>query len=178
MVSFRRVTNAEKKSIKITIIPAKDAEGPYKERLLAFNYTRPNLPAELFTEILRRAAKLMGLPGPGDNIEHASKRFSSDVLKIEILGATQQHCSFVDVPGLYHNPTKEQTASDLTRVRTLIENYVNDERTIILAVLDSRNNLANQEVFHIAKARDPDQTRTIGIMTKLDALQAGDEQAV
>lgn len=46
------------------------------------------------------------------------------------------------------------------------------------AVLDSRNNLANQEVFKIAKGADPDGTRTIGVMTKLDALQEGDEQAV
>ena len=46
------------------------------------------------------------------------------------------------------------------------------------AVLDSRNNLANQEVFKIAKRADSDGTRTIGVMTKLDALQEGDEQAV
>ena len=41
----------------------------------------------------------MGLPGPGDNIQHAAKRFSSDVLKIEIVGPHQQHLSVVDVPG-------------------------------------------------------------------------------
>ena len=51
-------------------------------------------------------------------------------------------------------------------------------RISIRAVLDSRNNLANQEVFRIAKAADYDGTRTIGIMTKLDALQPGDEPAV
>ena len=41
----------------------------------------------------------MGLPGPKDNIERAAKRFSSDVLKIEIVGPEQQHLSVVDVPG-------------------------------------------------------------------------------
>ena len=46
------------------------------------------------------------------------------------------------------------------------------------AILDSRNNLANQEIFRIAKVADPDGHRTIGIMTKLDALQRGDEAAV
>lgn len=46
------------------------------------------------------------------------------------------------------------------------------------AILDSRNNLANQEIFRIAKAADRDGHRTIGIMTKLDALQRGDEPAV
>lgn len=48
----------------------------------------------------------------------------------------------------------------------------------VRAVLDSRNNLANQEVFRIAKAADHHGFRTVGIMTKLDASQQGDEPAV
>ena len=46
-----------------------------------------------------------------------------------------------------------------------------------MAVLDSRNNLANQEVFSIAKAADQERERAIGVMTKLDALRKGDEEA-
>lgn len=44
--------------------------------------------------------------------------------------------------------------------------------------MDARNNLANQEVFHMARATDPDGLRTVGIITKCDALQAGDEHGV
>lgn len=44
--------------------------------------------------------------------------------------------------------------------------------------MDARNNLANQEVFRIAKAADKEGIRTVGIMTKCDALQKGDEPAV
>ncbi len=44
--------------------------------------------------------------------------------------------------------------------------------------MDARNNLANQEVFHIAKAADKEGDRTVGIMTKCDALQKGDDPAV
>lgn len=44
--------------------------------------------------------------------------------------------------------------------------------------MDARNNLANQEVFHMARAADPDGLRTVGIITKCDALQAGDEHGV
>lgn len=90
------------------------------------------------------------------------------------------------------DPTKEQTAADLQTIRALIKSYVEDRRTIIVyaprqsseaadhcrAVLDSRNNLAAQEVFRIAKDADPNGSRTIGVMTKLDALQEGDEPAV
>ena len=41
--------------------------------------------------------------------------------------------------------------------------------------MDARNNLANQEVFRIAKAADKEGTRTVGILTKCDAVQKGDE---
>ncbi|KFX93332.1 hypothetical protein O988_06868 [Pseudogymnoascus sp. VKM F-3808] len=44
------------------------------------------------------------------------------------------------------------------------------------AVLDARNNLANQEVFRMARAADPAGVRTVGIITKCDALQEGDEE--
>jgi len=45
----------------------------------------------------------MGLPRAGADIEHLTKRFSSDVLKIEISGPQQHHLSFVDIPGLFHS---------------------------------------------------------------------------
>lgn len=44
--------------------------------------------------------------------------------------------------------------------------------------MDARNNLANQEVFRMARAADASGKRTVGIITKCDALQAGDEQMV
>lgn len=59
--------------------------------------------------------------------------------------------------------------------------------------MDARNNLANQEVyvdlfglkqtlidysFSMARAADPAGKRTVGIITKCDALQPGDEDGV
>lgn len=44
--------------------------------------------------------------------------------------------------------------------------------------MDARNNLANQEVFRMARAADTAGKRTVGIITKCDALQTGDEQMV
>ena len=41
----------------------------------------------------------MGLPSKRS--PDCAKRFSSDVLKFEISGPTQQHLSIVDVPGLW-----------------------------------------------------------------------------
>lgn len=46
----------------------------------------------------------MGLPTPGaDSKEGFDKRFSGDVLKIEVFGPKQPQLSVVDVPGLFHS---------------------------------------------------------------------------
>lgn len=49
----------------------------------------------------------MGLPGPNTgNLEDLEKRFSDDILKIELSGPDHHHLSVVDVPGLFHSKTK------------------------------------------------------------------------
>ncbi|KAJ5982387.1 hypothetical protein N7451_012487 [Penicillium sp. IBT 35674x] len=111
------------------------------------------------------------VPGPKTkNLEDVEKTFSDDILKVELSGPDHRHLSVVDVPGLFHK--------DRAIVRKLIKDYMTNKRTIILAVMDARNNLANQEVFSMTRAADPAGKRTVGIVTKCDALQAGDEAGV
>ena len=75
----------------------------------------------------------MGLPASSaENSADLEKRFSDDVLRIEISGPTHHHLSVVDVPGLFHNPTRFQTEEDLVIIRNLLQGYVIDSRTIIL----------------------------------------------
>ncbi|KAI9719100.1 MAG: hypothetical protein M1812_003730 [Candelaria pacifica] len=173
-IVFRRSKSTED-TIIVSIIASPAADDEHKKKLGQFLRAMNEFSAETFAQVLDEAAVCMGLPRAGDNIENLSKRFSSDVLKIEISGPKQNQLSFVDVPGLFHNPTKDQTAEDLITIRNLVESYVGDRRTIIMAVMDARNNLANQAVFRIARAADKEGLRTVGIMTKCDALQKGDE---
>jgi hypothetical protein len=42
--------------------------------------------------------------------------------------------------------------------------------------MDARVNISNQEVFRLARRYDTDGSRTVGVITKCDALQAGDEK--
>ena len=49
----------------------------------------------------------MGLPpSTQTDIENLDKRFSDDVLSIEISGPEHRHLSVVDVPGLIHSETE------------------------------------------------------------------------
>ncbi|PTB58443.1 hypothetical protein M431DRAFT_3404 [Trichoderma harzianum CBS 226.95] len=176
-------TPGGKALVKASIVPGPSSldDEAQKRRLLEFDMQMDadELSGSKFAWVLDEAAEYMGLPNSdGQDIENLTKRFSDDILRIEISGPDQHHLSVVDVPGLFHNPTKYQTREDLSVIRRLIETYTTDARTIILAVMDARNNLANQEVFKMARAADPAGIRTVGIITKCDALQSGDENGV
>ena len=46
----------------------------------------------------------MGLPSSNQaDVDDLRKRFSEDILKIELAGPDQHHLSIVDVPGLFHS---------------------------------------------------------------------------
>ncbi|KAI9673656.1 MAG: hypothetical protein M1817_002293 [Caeruleum heppii] len=177
-IIFRRSASYDAKRT-VSIIPAASADEAHRAELQKFSKELSELTPGAFSNTINEAAKAMGLPSDGGDgstdWENVDKRFSDDVLKIELSGPSERQMSFVDVPGLFHNPTKYQTLEDATVIRRLIQSYVGDSRTIIMAVMDARNNLANQEVFRIARAADPNGYRTVGVMTKCDALQDGDE---
>ncbi|KAL4869856.1 hypothetical protein BDV12DRAFT_70161 [Aspergillus spectabilis] len=178
-----RRASSDEAAARITILPGPSSQMDEKvkqslerfERVLAVD----NFGSDEFGRVFDEAAEAMGIPGPSTtDLENIEKRFSDDILKIELSGPEHHHLSVVDVPGLFHNPTKYQTDEDKMIIRKLIQNYITDKRTIILAVMDARNNLANQGVFQMARAADPAGKRTVGIITKCDAVEPGDEAGV
>ena len=44
--------------------------------------------------------------------------------------------------------------------------------------MDARNNFAMQQVFDLARDADPEGIRTVGVITKCDAVLEGDEETV
>jgi hypothetical protein len=49
---------------------------------------------------------------------------------------------------------------------------------IVSTVMDALNNLANQEIFHMAKSADVTGERIVGVITKCDVVSAHDEGPV
>ncbi|RPB08693.1 P-loop containing nucleoside triphosphate hydrolase protein [Morchella conica CCBAS932] len=178
-ISFRKSPDSK---ITVTIIPAKSSDAARKAELRAFSDTVVELTPERFSEIMEKAGDLMGLPKAGETVgvDDAEKRFSDDVLRIELCGPSRSHFSVVDVPGLFQSATMYQNEKDLEMVENLAKSYIEDERTIILAVASSLNETANQKVFRLASAAgaDPEGVRTVGVLTKPDAIQPGDEGRV
>jgi hypothetical protein len=85
-------------------------------------------------------------------------------------------CStLVDLPGLIHSSNKSQSDEDIELIKTLVNEYISEGRTIILAVISAKNDYANQIILKICRKFDPKGARTLGVITKPDYLKPGSE---
>jgi hypothetical protein len=106
-----------------------------------------------------------------------SKALSRDILKIEKRGPTEDNLTVIDVPGLFKVTGQDPTMiADRDMVEAMTEDYIKDDRTIVLAVVPSDVDRTTQQVLELAKQHDPDGKRTLGILTKPDHLREKAQQ--
>ncbi|KFY02398.1 hypothetical protein V494_00073 [Pseudogymnoascus sp. VKM F-4513 (FW-928)] len=162
--------SAETSRITATIIPTSARSEPDKALLRAYRKELDDF-TEL-PEVILEAATLMRIRGYGVNEGPA---FAADVLRIEVVGKTGLHLTVVDLPGLIAVENDEQTEEDIALVDTLVDAYLKSTRTIILAVVQANNDIANQSIIRRARKFDRDGKRTVGIITKPDLINKGTE---
>ena len=120
----------------------------------------------------------MGLRESGTP-DQVAETFSDDVLKIEICGPEQQHFSVIDVPGIFRNTTVGLTTdADMDVVRNMVNNYMKNPRSVILAVIPANVDIARQEILKMAEKCDKEGQRTLGVLTKPDLVDRGAEHNV
>ncbi|KAJ5264459.1 hypothetical protein N7505_007252 [Penicillium chrysogenum] len=128
--------------------------------------------------------QLDGFDGLANLIENAKaamgisthgKAFSNDLLRVEVSGPDRPHLTIVDLPGLIHSETRQQSADDVQLVQDVVQSYMSEPRSVILAVVSAKNDFANQIVLRLARAADPSGFRTLGVISKPDVLVPGSE---
>ena len=153
-------------NVAVSIVPSQTRSEDECKRLLGFRETLDNF--QDFPSLVDKANDLMGISGTGN-------AFSNDVLRVEVSGPDRPHLTIVDLPGMIHSENKVQTAADVALVLGMVRQYMENKRSIILAVVSAKNDYANQIVLKLAKEVDPAGGRTLGIITKPDTLSAGSE---
>ncbi|CAK5279321.1 unnamed protein product [Mycena citricolor] len=81
--------------------------------------------------------------------------------------------TLVDLPGLTKVPVGDQPRDIEKQIRDMLFKYISKPSCIILAVTPANQDLANSEGLKMAREVDPDGTRTIGVLTKVDLMDAG-----
>lgn len=128
------------------------------------------------SEVITDVGILMGVKGFGENIEGPA--FSEDMLRIEVYGPRGLHLTVVDLPGLIKVANEEQTDEDVQVVQNLVDSYLSNPRTIILAVVQASNDIANQAIIQKSRQFDRAGERTVGIITKPDLINVGTEKRI
>ncbi|KAJ3414133.1 hypothetical protein HDV05_007077 [Chytridiales sp. JEL 0842] len=111
-------------------------------------------------------------------VDQAKKAFcpnntviSSTTLVVELHGPEMPDLTLIDLPGYVASAVKDQPATIVQDIQSMVDGFITDPRTIILAILPANNDLANNYVFTKIKELDPDSERTIGVLTKLDLVE-------
>ena len=153
-------------SASVSIVPHESRSESERLALSGFKESLDGFAA--LPSVIESAKLAMGITMHG-------KAFSKDLLRVEISGPNHPHLTIVDLPGLIHSETKHQTASDVELIQDVVQSYMEQPRSIILAVVSAKNDFANQVVLKLARKADPAGNRTLGVITKPDTLTPGSE---
>jgi GTPase SAR1 family protein len=153
-------------SVSVSIVP--DQARSESERLALSSFHEELEGFEGLPNLIENAKAAMGISTHG-------KAFSKDLLRVEVSGPDRPHLTIVDLPRLIHSETKQQSASDVELVQDVVQSYMKEPRSIILAVVSAKNNYANQIVLKLACAANKKGNQTLGVITKPDTLVAGSE---
>ncbi|AET38177.1 dynamin-like GTPase VPS1 Ecym_2448 [Eremothecium cymbalariae DBVPG len=81
--------------------------------------------------------------------------------------------TLVDLPGLTKVPVGDQPADIESQIKNMIMQYISRPNAIILAVNAANADLANSDGLKLAREVDPEGTKTIGVLTKIDLMDDG-----
>lgn len=118
---------------------------------------------EIRKEIEQETFRVAGQNKGVSKLPISLKLYSPNVLDLTL----------VDLPGLTKIPVGDQPSDIERQIRNLILEYISNPNSVILSVSPANVDLANSESLKLARSVDPQGRRTIGVLTKLDLMDAG-----
>jgi dynamin 1-like protein len=114
-------------------------------------------------EIVRETDRLLG----------GSKGVSAEPIVLHVYSPHVLNLTLVDLPGLTKVPVGDQPSNIEAQIRDIVLQYVRNPNSIIVAVSAANNDIANSDALKVAREVDPTGQRTLGVLTKLDLMDAG-----
>lgn len=119
------------------------------------------------------------LSGIRDEIERqtilkagSGQAISHDAIILKLFAPNLPNLSLIDLPGLTSVACldKGQPKDIKTQIKNLIGSYIKTERSIILLIMAARSDLEVDPAFELVQEYDPNGSRTIGVLTKVDLM--------
>ncbi|ODN76808.1 hypothetical protein L202_05410 [Cryptococcus amylolentus CBS 6039] len=119
--------------------------------------------AQIRDEIVRDTEKMTG----------KNAGISSNPINLRIFSPNVLTLTLVDLPGLTKVPVGDQPRDIEKQIRDMLMRFISKPNAIILAVTGANTDLANSDGLKLAREVDPEGTRTIGVLTKVDLMDQG-----
>src|SRR6202165_873211 len=101
----------------------------------------------------------------------ASECVSDDPIQLNIYSPTIPNLTLIDLPGYIQIHDKDQPETLKEKISQLCEKYIRDTN-VILAISAADVDLANSTALRASRRVDPKGLRTIGVVTKMDLVDA------
>lgn len=98
---------------------------------------------------------------------------SPQPINLRIISPNVLTLTLVDLPGLTKVPVGDQPKDIEKQIKDMLMKYISRPSCIILAVTAANTDLANSDGLKLAREVDPEGTRTIGVLTKVDLMDQG-----
>ena len=113
------------------------------------------------------------IEGETMRVAGGNKGISPSPIYLSIYSPKVVNLVLIDLPGMTKIPVGDQPADIELQVRNLVLQYIAPKNTIILAVTPGNNDLVNSDALKLARQVDPSGSRTLGVVTKIDLMDAG-----
>lgn len=133
-------------SLTVKIIPDSSRCTEEQDKIKEYSETITNL--ENLPDVMENAKRAMGIAEGGST-------FAKDTPSIQITGPDRPHLTLVDIPGLIQSSTKGVSEADINMVGDITGRYIEQPRTICLAVISATNDAANQSILERVRKVDP-----------------------
>ncbi|AQZ16619.1 VPS1 (YKR001C) [Zygosaccharomyces parabailii] len=118
---------------------------------------------EIRQEIVRETDKVTG----------GNLGISANPINLRIYSPYVLTLTLVDLPGLTKVPVGDQPPDIERQIKDMLLKYISKPNAIILSVNAANTDLANSDGLKLAREVDPEGTRTIGVLTKVDLMDQG-----
>ena len=108
-----------------------------------------------------------------DEVCNKNKNIIDKPIVLNVYSQTCPDLTLVDLPGVTRVPIGDQPKNIEQITKDMARRYAEDPLTIILCVIAANSDIATSDGLMLAKEIDTSGSRTLGVLTKLDIMDAG-----
>ena len=108
-----------------------------------------------------------------DEVCKTDKNIVDKPIVLNVYSPTCPDLTLVDLPGVTRVPVGNQPKNIEEITKNMATRYIEDPLTIILCVIAANSDIATSDGLKLAKEIDTTGSRTLGVLTKLDIMDAG-----